>query len=124
MRQTVHGGQHHTEAVEQGHTDAEFVVLGESHVLAREVAVVGYAEVGQHDAFGESCGATGVLHIADIVARNVLLHGFQCLVLHVLAQEQQFGGVEHTTILLHTDVNDVLQEGESLAVQMTAFAGL
>ena len=83
--QTVHRGQYHAEAMEQGHTDAKLVVLRKSHVFAREVAVVGNTEVGQHHALGESRGATGVLHVAYIVAADLFLHLVQRIVLDVLS---------------------------------------
>ena len=110
--------------MEQRHTDTELVILREAHILAREVAVVRNAVVRQHNALGESRGATGVLHVADIVARHLALHLIQRLVLNVLSQQQQLSGIIHTTIFLHTDVDNALQIREALAVQMTALAGL
>ena len=83
--QTVHRGEHHAEAVEQGHADAELVISREAHVLSCEKAVVGNAVVGQHDTLREACSARGVLHVADIVAADILLHLFQRLVLDVLS---------------------------------------
>ena len=122
--QAVHRGQHHAEAMEQGHTDAQLVVLGESHILAGEVTIVRDAEVGQHHTLGETRGAAGVLHVADVIATHVFLHLVQSLVFDILAQEQQLGGVVHAAIFLHADIDDVLQIGETLTVQITAFAGL
>ena len=124
VRQTVHRSEHHTEAVEQRHTDAQFVVLGEAHILTCKIAVVGNAVMSEHHALGETCGTTGILHIADIVAVNLTLHLQKGLVLDVLTQQQQLGRIEHTAIFLHTYIYYILQVGELLAVQVAAFAGL
>ena len=86
--QTVHGSQHDTKAVEQRHTDTEFVVSREAHILTSEIAIVGNSVVCQHDTLGESRGTTGVLHVADIVAVHVFLHLVECLVLNILSQQQ------------------------------------
>ena len=110
--------------MEQGHTDAELVILGEAHVFTCEVTIVGDTIVGQHDALGEARGTRGVLHVAHVVAADILLHLVERLVLDVLTQEQQFGGVVHTAVFLHTDVDHILQVGELLAVQVAALAGL
>ena len=55
--QAVHGGEYHAEAVKQRYADAEFVVGGKFHVLARQETVVGNVVVGKHDALRESCSA-------------------------------------------------------------------
>ena len=55
VRQTVHRGEYHTEAMEKRHTDTEFVVLREAHVLTREISVVGNTVMRQHHTLGEAC---------------------------------------------------------------------
>ena len=55
VRQTVHRGEHHAEAMEQRHADAEFIILREAHVLTREESVVGNTEVRQHHTLREAC---------------------------------------------------------------------
>ena len=122
--QTVHRGEHHAEAMEQGHADAELVVLGKAHVLAREVTVVGDTVVGQHNALGEARGTRGVLHVAHVVTADVLLHLVEHTVFYVLTKKQQFGGIVHAAVFLHTDIDHILQVGELLAVQVAALAGL
>ena len=124
VRQTVHRSKHHTEAVEQGHTDTEFVISRKAHILACEVTIVGDTEVCQHHTLGEASRTTGILHVADIVARHFALHLVQRLVLDVLSQEQQLGSIKHTTVLLHTDEHHVLHVGETFAVQMTTLTVL
>ena len=124
VRQTVHCSQHYAEAVEQWHTHAELVVLGEAHIFSGKVSVVRNAVVRQHHTLGKTCGTAGVLHVTNIVAIHLLLHFVQRLVLHVLTKQQQLCGIVHAAILLHTYINDVLQERETLAVQVAALAGL
>ena len=84
MRQTVHCGEYHTETVEQGHTYAELVILCESHILTREVTVIRNTVVRQHHTLGESCSTTGVLHIAHIMAVNILLHLVEGIIVDIL----------------------------------------
>ena len=124
MSQAVHCSQHHAEAVEQRHTYTQLIILGESHVLAGKVSVVRYSVVSKHHTLGETCCTAGVLHVAHVVATHLFLHLVQSLVLHVLSQQQQLGCVIHTAILLHTNVNHVLQVWESLTVQVSALASL
>ena len=124
MCQTVHGGQHNAEAVEQRYADTELVILCKAHVLAREVAVVGNTVVRQHHTLGEACRSTGVLHVTHIMTGHLALHLEQRLIFDILTKQQEFGCVEHTAILLHTYIYYVLQIWEAFAVQMTAFAGL
>ena len=64
----VHGGQNHAEAVEQRHAYAQFVILGELHVLTCQESVIGNVIVGKHDSLGESCGTRCILHIDNVVA--------------------------------------------------------
>ena len=82
--------------MEQGYADAQLVVLCEAHVLAGEVSVVGDVEVREHYSFRESRSTTGILHVADVVAADILLHLVEFLVLNILSEQQQFGGVVHT----------------------------
>ena len=124
MGQTVHCGQYHSETVEQRHADTEFVILSESHVFTCEETVVRNTEVCKHNTLWKACGSTGVLHVTYIIAANLLLHLVECIVLHILSKQQQFGGVKHSAILLHSDINYVLQIWETLAVQMSALACL
>ena len=116
VRQTVHRGQHHTEAVEQRHTDAEFVVLGKAHVLACEVTIIADTIVRQHHTLGKSCRSAGILHVAHIVAVHLALHLLKGLIFDVLSQQQQLGRIEHTAILLHTYIYYILQVRELFAV--------
>ena len=124
VSQAVHRGQHHTKAVEQGHAYTQFIILCKAHILAGKVTIVRNAVVRQHHTLGETCGTAGVLHVAHIVAAHLLLHRVQCLVIDILTQQQQLGGVIHTAILLHTYIYYVLKVRESLAVQMSALASL
>ena len=110
--------------MEQRHTDAEFVILCKAHVLTRKVTVVGNTEMRQHHTLGETCRTTRVLHVADVVAGHLALHLEQCLVLHVLSQQQEFCSVEHAAIFLHTDKHHVLHVRETLTVQMAALTVL
>ena len=71
--EAVHGGQYHTEAMEQRYADTKFIIGSKLHVLSCQETVVGYVVMGQHYAFGETGGSTGVLHVYDIVA------GYLCL---------------------------------------------
>ena len=124
VRQTVHRSQHHTEAVEQGHTDTKLVFRSKAHILTCEKAIISNTIVSEHDALGEARSTRGVLHVAHIVAVDVLLHLFKRLVLDILSEEQQLSRVVHAAIFLHADVNHVLQIGEAFAVQMATLAGL
>ena len=109
--------------MEQGHTDAEFVVSRKAHILTSEVAIVGNTIVRQHDPLGESRGTAGILHVTDIVAGHVLLHLVQRIVLYILSQQEQFGGIIHTSIFLHANIYHTLQEGETLTVQVSTLTG-
>ena len=120
--EAVHRGEHHAEAVEERYADAQLVVLREFHVLAGDEAVVGDVVMREHDAFGEARGAGGVLHVDHVVAGHVLLHLIQHVVVDVLSQEEQFGGVEHPAIFLPADEHHVLHAWEAFALQMPALA--
>lgn len=54
VSEAVHRGEHHTEAVEQGHATTELVIGGKLHVLTGEETVVGDVVVGKHYPFRES----------------------------------------------------------------------
>ena len=123
VRQAVHRGQHHAEAVEQGDADAELVFLRELHVLARQEAVVGDVVVGQHDALGEARGAAGVLHVHHVVARHLRLQLFQPRGVHVVAQQEQLVGGVHAAVFLLAHVDHVAHLGEAFAPQVPALAG-
>ncbi len=60
-------GQHHAEAVEHGHLDHHPVCSGQIHAVANGLAVVHHVVVGEHNAFGETGSAGGVLHVADVM---------------------------------------------------------
>ena len=118
-----HDAQHDAEAVEQGHGQAHAVLFGELHALSDAVAVVGDVVVGEHDAFGKSRRAGGVLHIHHLVAIEFPAAGVELLVGAGLPEQQQFGGVVHTPMFLLPDVDDVAQIGEACAVQVAALRG-
>ena len=74
----------HAEAVEHGHMDHETVCGGQAHAVADALAVVHDVAVREHDALGESCGAGGVLHVADVVGANIGGHTLDLLQRHEL----------------------------------------
>ena len=82
--QAVHGSQHHTEAVKQGHAYAEFVVLGKFHVFAGQIAIVCYVVVSQHHALRKTSSTAGVLHVHYIVAGHLCLQFIQATVVHIV----------------------------------------
>jgi len=54
MSQTVHGGQHYTEAVEQWNTTAEFIIAREFHVFSGQETIIADIVMCQHNPFGKS----------------------------------------------------------------------
>ena len=122
MGETVHGGEHHAEAMEERHTDAEFVLVGEAHRLAREETIVGNVVMREHHPFWKSRGARCILHVNHVVAIDALFHLQEMLVLNVLSEEEQFRRVIHTTIFLHADKHHVFHAGEAVAVEVSALA--
>ena len=78
----------------------------------------------KHHALWEARSTTGVLHIADIVAADILLGLIELLILDILSQQQQLSRIKHTTIFLHTYIYYVLEVGEALAVEVSALTGL
>ncbi len=120
--ETVHRGQHHTEAMEQRYAYAQLVFLCECHVLACDETIVGDVVMREHHTLREARRATRVLHVYHIVASHLALHLRQHLVVDVLTQQQQLSGVEHAAMLLHADVHHVLHIREALAHQVAALA--
>ena len=121
MCQAVHGGQYHSETMEQRYTDTQFVVGGEFHVFSCQKSVVGDVVVGQHDAFGESRSARGVLHVHGVVAVYLLFGPCQFLVVHVVSQQQNLCRVVHSSVFFLSDVNHVAHVGEALAFHVSPF---
>ena len=86
MSQTVHGGQHYTEAVEQWNTTAEFIIAREFHVFSGEEAIVAYIIMCKHDSLWESCRAGSVLHIHRVVAVHLFLGFSEFVILYITSQ--------------------------------------
>ena len=116
----VHGCQNHAKAVEQGYAYAELVILSEFHVLTCQETVICYVVMGKHDSLGESCRTRCILHVYDVMACNSLAQTLELIILSILTQKQYLSGVIHTTELLLTYINHVLELGETLALQMAA----
>ena len=110
--------------MEQGHTHTELVVLCELHVLTRQESIIGNVVMGQHHPLGEPCRTRRVLHVHHIVAIHLRLGLRQNLVLHIVSQQQYFGRIVHAAILLLPYVHHILHAGETLALQVSALAGL
>jgi len=85
VSEAVHRGEHHAEAVEQGHATTELVIGGKLHVLTGEETVVGDVVVGKHYSFRESGCARSVLHVYHIVAAYLAFELIQTGIFHVIA---------------------------------------
>ena len=121
--QTVHGGQDHAEAVEEGNADAQLVVACKLHVFTGQEAVVGDVVVGEHDTFRETGSTGGVLHVDGVVTAHLFFGGQQVVVVDVAAQEQDFRRVVHAPVFFLSDIDDIFHAGESLALEVASLAG-
>ena len=124
VSQTVHCGEHYTEAVEERHADAKFVICREFHVFARQETIVGDVVVCQHYSLGESGSSRSVLHVHGIVTAYFLLGFFQFFVINVLSQQQDFCRVIHAAVFFLSDIDYVAHVREALALQVSALEGL
>src|SRR5690606_35911834 len=107
--EAAHGGQHHTETVEQWHTDTAFIIRRKLHVHTGKVTVVDDVVVGEHHPFGKTCRPGGVLHVDHVVAAGKRTQSPELVVRHALPQQQHLGGVVHAAVLLLSDVDHILQ---------------
>ena len=75
--------------------------------------------MGKHYSLGEACCSRCVLHVGHII----LLYSFLCLeellVRHMLSKEHYLLGGEHAPVLLLSDVDHILEEGEVLGFKMS-----
>ena len=85
VRQDIHRGQYHAEAVEQRNAAAELVVCRELHVFSRQETIIGNIVVGEHNALGEARRTGGVLHVDHIVAADLLFGRLQVVVADIFA---------------------------------------
>ncbi len=105
-----HDTQDAAEAVKEGDRDAEAVFFGEFHAFADVEAVVDDVVVGEHDPFGETGGAGGVLHVDGFMAVEGGFNGVQFSVGHLLPQFDDAVEVEHAGGGFLADEDDVFQE--------------
>ena len=111
------GAQHRTEAVVEGHGDAETVLFGEPQTLGGVGGVGHQVVVGKHHALGVAGGA-GSVHDADNVVRVAvglaagqgLNANFRAQVLHVVPRKHA-GGSRAIRPVVGRDVNDMAQCG-------------
>ena len=96
------------------------VLGGVFHALADVVAVVKDVVVGKHYSLGEACCSRCVLHVGHIILLHSLLCLKELLVRHMLAKEHYLLGGEHAPVLLLSDVDHVLEEGEVLGFKVSS----
>ncbi len=88
-RDTQQVGQHHAEAVIEGHRYTKPVLLAEVHGLGAEPGIVEQIVVGQQHRLGEAGGARGVLDIDRIVPVEARGDIFQLCPAHLGPGRQQ-----------------------------------
>ena len=118
--QARHNAEHATEAMEERDRQRDTVVGRELLAFADIEAVVQDVAMREHDALRESRGAGGVLHHDDVVVVELLLRFAQRVVGDVTAQQDELGHAVAAAVLLRAHVDDALQEGIFLGLQMAA----
>ena len=115
-----HDTQYDTETMEQRNRQTYPVVLGKFHTLTYAITVIGNIVVSEHHAFGKPCRTRGILHVYHIVAVEAAAAGFKFFIILGLSQQEQFGSVVHTPVLLLSDVNDVFHERKTFTVHISS----
>ena len=108
-----HDREHQAEAVEEGHADAELVVMGKPHAVADALAVVDDVEVGEHNALREPGRPRGVLHIDDLLRVDAVENRAELLLRHRVPHLAQVVPRVHPGGRgALADIDDVLEEGQ------------
>ena len=120
MGQARHNAEHTAEAMEERDRQRDTVVGRELLAFADVEAIVQDVAVREHDALREARRSGGVLHHDDVVVVELLFRLAQRVVGDVAAQQDELGHAVAATVLLRAHVDDALQEGIFLGLQVAA----
>ena len=120
MRKGRHDAQHATEAVEERNGQRHAVVGSELLAFADVEAVVQDVAVREHDALREARGAGRVLHHHHVVVVEMGFRLCQRLFGHMASQQHELRHAIAAAMLFGTHVDDVLEEGVVLGLQVAA----
>ena len=118
VRENGHDAEHATEAVEVRYGQTHAVIGRELHALADEEAIVEDVAMREHDALGKARRSARVLHHAAVVVVKGASDLVELLGIDVFAEQEQLGHAVETTVLLGPHVDEVLEEGILLGVEV------